>query len=76
VVALNGKELLEKICRARGEDLSGFVRRAVRKEFAILCEEKQCTSKLMIDCYISVSVPEESNIEPKIGQNHTFYEKD
>jgi len=30
------KELLEKICRARGEDPSGFVRRAVRKEFAAL----------------------------------------
>jgi len=30
------KELLEKICTARGEDPSGFVRRAVRKEFAAL----------------------------------------
>ena len=39
------KELLERICMARGEDPSGFVRRAVRKEFAILCylpeEEKK-----------------------------------
>jgi len=39
------KELLEKISRARGEDPSDFVRRAVRKEFAILCylpeEEKK-----------------------------------
>jgi len=39
------KELLEKICKARGEDPSDFVRRAVRKEFAILCylpeEEKK-----------------------------------
>ena len=30
------KDLLEKICRARGEDPSDFVRRAIRKEFAIL----------------------------------------
>jgi len=30
------KDLLEKICRARGEDPSDFVRRAVRKEFAAL----------------------------------------
>jgi len=39
------KELLERICKARGEDPSDFVRRAVRKEFAILCylpeEEKK-----------------------------------
>jgi len=39
------KELLEKISKARGEDPSDFVRRAVRKEFAILCylpeEEKK-----------------------------------
>jgi len=26
------KELLEKICGARGEDPSGFVRRAIRKK--------------------------------------------
>jgi len=30
------KDLLEKICRARGEDPSDFIRRAMRKEFAIL----------------------------------------
>jgi len=39
------KDLLEKICRGRGEDPSDFVRRAVRKEFATLCylpeEEKK-----------------------------------
>jgi len=29
-------ELLEKICRARGESLSSFVRRALRMEFARL----------------------------------------
>jgi len=30
------KQLLEKVCAARGEDLSNFVRRAVRKELALL----------------------------------------
>jgi len=39
------KELLEKISKARGEDPSDFVRRAIRKEFAGLCylpeEEKK-----------------------------------
>jgi len=28
--------LLEKVCRARGESLSSFVRRALRREFARL----------------------------------------
>jgi len=44
-ISKRDKELLEKICRARGEDPSDFVRRAFRKEFAILCylpeEEKK-----------------------------------
>jgi len=30
------RTLLDKISRARGEDLSDFVRRAIRKEFASL----------------------------------------
>jgi len=30
------RELLEKVCRARGESLSSFVRRALRREFARL----------------------------------------
>ena len=30
------KELLEKVCKARGEDISDFIRRAVRKELASL----------------------------------------
>jgi hypothetical protein len=30
------KALLERVCKARGEDLSDFVRRSVRKELAIL----------------------------------------
>jgi hypothetical protein len=28
------KELLEKVCKSRGEDVSDFVRRSVRKELA------------------------------------------
>lgn len=39
------RELLKQICEARGEDLSSFVRRAVRREFARLsylsAEEKK-----------------------------------
>jgi hypothetical protein len=30
------KELLEKVSKARGEDLSDFVRRAIKKELASL----------------------------------------
>jgi len=30
------KQLLEKVCRARGEDVSDFIRRAIRKELASL----------------------------------------
>jgi predicted transcriptional regulator len=30
------RELLDRICSARREDISGFVRRAIRKEFASL----------------------------------------
>ena len=30
------KELLEKVCEARGEGVSGFVRRAIKKELAAL----------------------------------------
>jgi len=36
-ISRRDKELLEKICKARGEDPSDFVRRAIRKEFAGLC---------------------------------------
>jgi uncharacterized protein (DUF1778 family) len=28
------KELIEKVCKSRGEDVSDFVRRSVRKELA------------------------------------------
>lgn len=30
------RELLDKVCTARGEDISNFVRRAIRKELAEL----------------------------------------
>ena len=30
------RKLLEKVCQARGEDISDFVRRSVRKELARL----------------------------------------
>jgi hypothetical protein len=30
------KEILEYVCKARGEDLSSFIRRAIRKELATL----------------------------------------
>jgi len=35
-VTLEDRRLLEKVCNARGEDLSDFVRRAIRKELASL----------------------------------------
>ena len=35
-VSLEDKRILEKICDARGEDVSDFVRRVVRKELAAL----------------------------------------
>ena len=30
------KDLIEKVCKARGEDVSDFIRRSVRKELASL----------------------------------------
>ena len=35
-IAPEDKQLLEKVCKARGEDLSDFVRRSIRKELASL----------------------------------------
>lgn len=35
-VTLEDRRLLEMVCNARGEDLSDFVRRAIRKELASL----------------------------------------
>jgi hypothetical protein len=34
--ASQDRELLNKVCKARGEDLSDFVRRSVKKELASL----------------------------------------
>jgi hypothetical protein len=40
------KTLVEKVCKARGEDVSDFVRRSIRKELASLSflspEDKKC----------------------------------
>lgn len=30
------KDLVEKVCKARGEDVSDFIRRSIRKELATL----------------------------------------
>jgi len=35
-VTREDRELLDKVCKARGEDLSDFVRRAIRRELAKL----------------------------------------
>lgn len=35
-VTSRDRKLLDKVCKARGEDLSDFVRRPIRKEFAAL----------------------------------------
>lgn len=33
-IELEIKELIERVCKSRGEDVSDFVRRSVRKELA------------------------------------------
>jgi uncharacterized protein (DUF1778 family) len=35
-VSQEDRDLLDKVCKARGEDISDFVRRAIRKELAEL----------------------------------------
>jgi len=35
-VSPEDRELLDKVCKARGEDVSDFIRRAIRKELAEL----------------------------------------
>ena len=35
-VSTEDRELLDKVCKARGEDVSDFIRRAIRKELAEL----------------------------------------
>lgn len=35
-VTSRDRRLLEKVCKARGEDISDFIRRSIRKELAAL----------------------------------------
>ena len=35
-VSPEDRDLLDKVCKARGEDVSDFIRRAIRKELAEL----------------------------------------
>ena len=35
-ISRKDRDLIDQICKARGEDLSDFVRRAIRKELAML----------------------------------------
>ena len=35
-ITLEDRELLDKLCKARGEDLSDFIRRSLKKELAKL----------------------------------------
>lgn len=39
--------LLDKVCEARGEDISDFVRRAIKKEFASLSYYSDDTKKAL-----------------------------
>jgi hypothetical protein len=41
------RKLLEKVCDARGEDLSHFIRRAIRKELASLSFYPEETEKAL-----------------------------
>jgi len=41
------RELLEKVCKARGKDLSNFIRRAIRKELASLSFYSEETEKAL-----------------------------
>jgi len=41
------RQLLEKVCKARGEDMSDFVRRAIKKELASLSFYNQETKKAL-----------------------------
>jgi len=46
-VSPQDKKLLREVCRKRGEDLSDFVRRAVRKELARLSYFDEETKKAL-----------------------------
>jgi len=40
-ISSKDRELIEKVCKVRGEDLSSFTRRALKKELAVLGIYKQ-----------------------------------
>jgi uncharacterized protein (DUF1778 family) len=46
-VTAEDRELLEKVCKARGEDISNFVRRAIKKELASLSYYPKETKKAL-----------------------------
>lgn len=46
-VSKKDRELLDLVCKARGEDLSDFVRRSIRKELASLNFYTQETKKAL-----------------------------
>ena len=41
------REILEKVCKERGEDLSDFIRRAIKKELASLSYYSEDTKKAL-----------------------------
>jgi len=41
------RKLLERVCKARGEDLSNFIRRSIRKELASLSFYSKETKKAL-----------------------------
>jgi uncharacterized protein (DUF1778 family) len=43
----NDRHLLQKVCKARGEDMSDFARRAIKKELASLSYCNQETKKAL-----------------------------
>jgi len=46
-VTKEDRKLLERVCKARGEDLSDFIRRAIRKELASLSFYSKETKKAL-----------------------------
>jgi len=56
---------LNAVCKARGEDLSDFIRRSIRKELASLGflsdEQKKALGIKRAHLYISRQKPEENN---------------
>lgn len=46
-ITLEDRKLLDKVCKARGEDISDFVRRAIKKELASLSFYSEETKKAL-----------------------------